>query len=69
MQLSVMPSEKKNPANSPKKLLFFIKKNAIWKNIICKARSNLMMPIQRSSRLTCFFCFPQKVPKKFSQEK
>jgi len=33
MQLSVMPREKKNPANSPQILffIFYYKKNAIWK--------------------------------------
>jgi hypothetical protein len=25
-----------------------------------------MMPIQKNSRLTCFFCLPQQVPAKFS---
>jgi hypothetical protein len=70
MQLSVMPREKKNPANSPQIFLFFLlKKNKIWKNIICKARSNPMMPIQKNSRSTYFFSLPQKVPAKFSQEK
>jgi len=48
---------------------FFIKTNAIWTNIISRARSNLIMPIQKSSRSTCFFCLPQKVRAKFSQEK
>jgi hypothetical protein len=28
-----------------------------------------MMPIQKSSRSTCFFRLPQQVPKMFSQEK
>jgi hypothetical protein len=28
-----------------------------------------MMPIQKNSRSTCFFCLPQNVPTKFSQEK
>jgi len=54
---------------SPIFYFIFIKTNAIWTNIISKARSNLMMPIQKSSRSTCFFCLPQKVPAKFSQEK
>jgi hypothetical protein len=68
MQLSDVPREEKNPANSPQ-FFFFIKKNAIWKNIICKGRSNLMMPIQKNSRSTYFFCLPQQIPTKFSQEK
>jgi uncharacterized protein YaaW (UPF0174 family) len=68
MQLSDMPREKKNPANSTQ-FIYFYKKNEIWKNIICKARSNLMMPIQKNSRSTCFFCLPQQIPAKFSQEK
>jgi hypothetical protein len=68
MQLFDMPREK-YPANSHQFFFYIIKKNAIWKNIICKARSNLMMPIQKNSCSTCFFCLPQKVPAKFSQEK
>jgi len=28
-----------------------------------------MMPIQKSSRSTCFFCLPQQIPGQFSQEK
>jgi hypothetical protein len=28
-----------------------------------------MMPIQKSSRLTCFFCLPQQIHAQFSQEK
>jgi hypothetical protein len=54
---------------SPIFYFIFIKTNAIWTNIISKARSNLMMPIQKSSRSTYFFCLPQKVPAKFFQEK
>jgi hypothetical protein len=38
------------------------------KDIICKARSNLMMPLQKNSRSTCFFCLPQQVPAMLSQE-
>jgi hypothetical protein len=54
MQLSAMPREKKNYANSHQFFFFFIiKTNAIWTNIISRARSNLMMPIQKSSRSTC----------------
>jgi hypothetical protein len=60
--ISDMSREKRNPANSPKFtqifFFFFLLKNAIWKNIICTARSNLMMPIQKNSRSTCFFCLP-----------
>jgi hypothetical protein len=59
MQLSDKPREKKYPANSPKFFYYYYKKNAIWKNIICKARSNLMMPTQKNSRSTCFFYLPQ----------
>jgi hypothetical protein len=40
--------------------LFIIKKNAIWKNIICKARSNLMMPIQKTVARPAFFVFSKK---------
>jgi hypothetical protein len=39
------------------------------KTSYAKAQSNLMMPIQKSSRSTCFFCLPQKVPAMLSQEK
>jgi hypothetical protein len=67
MQLSVMPKEKKSCKFSPI-FFFIIKKRAIWKNIICKARSNLMMPIQKGSRSTCFFYLPQQVPAMLSQE-
>jgi hypothetical protein len=28
-----------------------------------------MMPIQKSSHSTCFFCLPQQIPAQFSQEK
>jgi hypothetical protein len=28
-----------------------------------------MMPIQKSSRSTCFFCLHQQIPAQFSQEK
>jgi len=38
-------------------------------DIICKTRSNLMMPIQKNIRSTCLFYLPQQVPAKFSQEK
>jgi hypothetical protein len=38
-------------------------------DIIFNARSNLMMPIQKNSRSTYFFCLPQQVPAQFSQEK
>jgi hypothetical protein len=49
---------------------FFMKKIMQYGNdIICKARSNLMMPIQKNSRSTYFFCLPQQVPAKSSQEK
>jgi len=38
---------------------FFLKKMQYGKkNIICKARSNLMMPIQKNNCSTCFFCLP-----------
>jgi hypothetical protein len=38
-------------------------------DIICNARSNLMIPVQKNSRSTCFFCLPQQIPAKFFQEK
>jgi hypothetical protein len=69
MQLSVMPREKKkNPANSPQILFFLLKKMQFGNDIMCKARSNLLMPIQKNSCSTCFFCLPQKVPAMLSQE-
>jgi hypothetical protein len=69
-----MPREKKNPENPPQFfflfiIFFIIKKMQYGKKIICKARSNLTMPIQKNSRSTCFFCLPQKVSAKLSQEK
>jgi hypothetical protein len=68
-----MPREKKNILQIlPNYFLFFIfKKKKIMQygnDIICKARSNLMMPIEKNSRTTCFFCLPQKVPAMLSQE-
>jgi hypothetical protein len=50
--------------------IYLLKKNEIWKeNIICMARSNLMIPIQKkNSHSTYFFCFPQAVPAMLSQE-
>lgn len=64
-----MPREKKYPANSPQYFFLLLKKIMQYGNdIICKARSNLMMPIQNNSRSTCFFCLPQKVPAMLSQE-
>jgi len=69
--ISGMP-RKKYTANSPNFfILFYFYKNIMQygNDIICKARSNLMMPIQKNSRSTCFFCLPQQVPAKFSQEK
>jgi hypothetical protein len=74
--ISDMPRKKKYPANSPQNFFIFIylfillfKKMQYGNDIICKARSNMMMPIQKNSRLTCFSCLPQKVLAKFSQEK
>jgi len=71
--ISDMPREKKNILHIlPIFFLFlffiFIKIMQYENDIICKARSNLMMPIQKNSRSTCFFCLPHKVPAKFSQE-
>jgi hypothetical protein len=68
--ISNMPREKNILQIFPKKfiyLLFFFKKkkntrkqNMQYGNdIICKAKSNLMMPLQKNSRSTCFFCLPQ----------
>jgi hypothetical protein len=59
--------EKKYPANSPQ-IFFLLKKMQYGNDIICKARSNLMMPIQKNSHSTCFFCLPQQVPAMVSQE-
>jgi hypothetical protein len=66
MQLSVKPREKKNILQILPKFFLLLKKNAIWKNIICKARLNLMIPIQKGSRSTCFLCLPHKAPAKLS---
>jgi len=64
MQLSVMPREKKSCKFSPKFFFFFLntrKQNMQYGNdIICKAKSNLMMPLQKNSRSTYFFVFPNK---------
>jgi hypothetical protein len=66
--ISDMPREKIYPANSPQFFFFFFKKkhkkekklNMQYGNdIICKEKSNLMMPLQKNSRSTCFFCLPQ----------
>jgi len=73
--ISNRPRDKKNPANSPNFFFFKKKKKKNKKekrqnenDIIYKARSNLMMPIQKNSRSTCFFCLPQQVPAMLSQE-
>jgi hypothetical protein len=67
MELSDMP-KKKSCKFSP--IFFFYKKNMQYGNdIICNARSNLMMLVQKNSRSTYFFCLPQQIPAKFSQEK
>jgi hypothetical protein len=71
MQLSNMLREKISCKFSPNFILFylfFLKKMQYGKDIICKARSNLMMPIQNNSCSTCFFCLPQQVPAMLSQE-
>jgi hypothetical protein len=67
--ISNMPREKKNPPNSPQ--FFFFKCNM---EMTSYARQDQtcecsMMPIQKNSRSTCFFCLLQQVPAKFSQEK
>jgi hypothetical protein len=68
--ISDMTREKKNLQILPNFFFFFIKQIMQYGNdIICKARSNLMMLIQKNSRSTCFFCLPQQVPAKSSQEK
>jgi hypothetical protein len=67
MQLSDMPREKISCKFSP--IFFFLLKKIQYGNdIICKARSNLMMPIQKNNRSTCFSRLPQKVPAMLSQE-
>jgi hypothetical protein len=64
-----IPREKKISCKfSPNKFFFYLLKKMQYGNdIICKARSNLMMPIQKNSRSTCFFCLPQQVPAMLSQ--
>jgi hypothetical protein len=78
MQLSDMPRKTDILQILPKFfyfILFYLKKDKKKQNmqygndIICKAKSNLMMPLQKNSRSTCFFYLPQKVPAKFSKEK
>jgi len=48
--------------------IFFLKRNKQTKakkkmqygnDIICTAKANLTMPLQKNSRSTCFFCLPQ----------
>jgi len=54
-----MPRKKKSCKFSQ---FFFSFKKKIMQygnDIICKARSNLLMPIQKNSRSACFFCLPQ----------
>jgi hypothetical protein len=64
----LISQEKKNPANSPQYFIL-LKTNAIWKeNIICMARSNLMMPIQKKNRRSTYFFCSQTVPTMLSQE-
>jgi len=59
MQLSDMPREKISCKFSP--IFFFkLKKMQYGNDIICKARSNLMMPIQKNSRSPAFSVFPNK---------
>jgi hypothetical protein len=62
-----MPREKKNILQILPKF-FLLKKMQYGNDIICKARSNLMMPKQKNSHLTCFFCLPQQVLAMLSQE-
>jgi hypothetical protein len=70
--ISDMPSEKNILQILPNIYIyiyiFVIKKMQYGNDIICKARSNLMMPIQKNSGSTCFFCLPQQVPTMLSQE-
>jgi hypothetical protein len=69
MQLSDMSKEKKYPANFSPIFYLLLEKMQYGNDIICNARSNLMMLTQKNSRSTCFFCLPQQVSAQFSQEK
>jgi hypothetical protein len=55
MQLSDMPREKISCKFSPNFFFFDLKKMQYGKDIICKARSNLMMPIQKKQLLDLLF--------------
>jgi hypothetical protein len=68
MQLSDIPREKISCKFSQFFFLKNYKKMKYGNDIICKARSNLMMPIQKNSRSTYFFCLPQQEPAMLSQE-
>jgi len=51
--ISDMPRKKQNIGGKKKKNMQY------GNDIICKAKSNLMTPLQKNSRSTCFFYLPQ----------
>jgi N6-adenosine-specific RNA methylase IME4 len=66
MQYLICQERKKILQLLPNFIIFFFKKKKQEKqsmqygnDIICKAKSNLMMPLQKNSRSTYFFCLPQ----------
>jgi hypothetical protein len=52
--------QEKYPANSPQNIFFLLKRMQYGKTIICKARSNLTMPIQKTVARPAFSVFPNK---------
>jgi hypothetical protein len=69
--------EKINPAKTPQFffIFLFLEKKKTTSNMkrhhMQRQDQNCMrsmMPLQKNSRSTCFFCLPQKVPAQFSQE-
>jgi hypothetical protein len=64
--ISKRPRETKLSCKFSQFFYFFLKETNKQKqklqygnDIICTAKSNLTMPLQKNSRSTCFFCLPQ----------
>jgi hypothetical protein len=71
MQYPICQEKEKFPAISPIFFSFFIKKCKMEITLYSKKDQTClssMMPIQKNSRSTCFFCLPQQVPAVLSQE-
>jgi hypothetical protein len=73
MQYLICQERKVSCNFSPPPLLFFLFKKC-YMEMTSDARHDQtcvssMMPIQKNSRSTCFFCLPQQVPTMLSQEK